>query len=928
MKQNKQNSLIGFFYESTKSIYMKALALCAILPFGLNAQQTYTFTNGAASGSVGPTQAQVNTAYFGTNLAGAVTINTLGIQQWTVPYSGGYRIKALGAQGGVSWGYGASMQGDFTLTAGSVLNIVVGQAGGSANASHGSGGGGSYVAVTGATVPLVVAGGGGGRGASSGTTIDATSHGATVTAGQSPPSGGPGGVGGGGGAAGASTTGGTSVTPGGASPSSVWASGGGGFYTNGGACNTGSSPGGRSYLNLCLGGDQAPTAGNTAGGFGGAGGNGDRGAGGGGYSGGGAGTSNSEGGGGGGSFNSGANQSNIGGFNTGMGRVLITELCNITLNASTPTPSAPAICSGSSVTLTTNAASGYTWSTGNTTNTSIVVSPATTTTYSVAGTSTANCFATNFITVTVSPGVPVLSIASSTTNLCLGKSATLTASGALTYTWTGGVTNGLGFAPAATGSYTVSGQNGCGISTAVASITVAPLPVTAIVTPTSVCAGSTATLNAASAVTGYTWSPGPLIGGNVVVGPVATTVYTVVASDGTCSGVAFVTLATKPIPTLAVVANSTLVCQGSPVTLTASGAVSYTWSNPANVTGAVITANPSGPTLYQVVGSNSLGCTAQQSQIVLTNPSPTVSISTNKSILCVGDVANLLAGGSGATSYAWTNGPATTGYTVNPTTSTVYSVVGTGLGCTTTQTINIAVILSNLSTVTSNTSICNGGSATLTASGANSYLWVGFVPGTSAVVTPTASTVYTVNAVTTASSISCPSSANISITVFNNPTVSIAATKTVMCKADSGPKLTASGALTYTWNNNATTSTLNVAPTITANTYSVIGTDGNGCVNSSLITIKVNTCTGINGIPANGKTLIVYPNPSNGEFTITGDSDIQLKIVNELGQEVDNIKLSSQNDYKVSLSHLANGIYFILGQNEDGTINQKIIVSK
>ena len=149
-----------------------------------------------------------------------------------------------------------------------------------------------------------------------------------------------------------------------------------------------------------------------------------------------------------------------------------------------------------------------------------------------------------------------------------------------------------------------------------------------------------------------------------------------------------------------------------------------------------------------------------------------------------------------------------------------------------------------------------------------------------------------------------------------------------MCKADSGPQLTASGASTYTWNTNATTATLNVLPTTTNNTFSVTGTDANGCTNGNFITIKVNLCTGINGVLANSAAIMVYPNPSNGEFTITGDSDITLKIVNELGQEVSSLKLSTQNDHKVSVSNLANGIYFIVGQNENGSVNQKIIVSK
>ncbi len=901
-----------------------------LLPAFTFAQQTYTFTTCGATGRYGPTQVQANTAYLTTNLNGSVTIVSGGIQTWTVPVTGNYEITTTGASGGCDGqaygGRGAQMRGTFSLTAGAVLKILVGQKGGDGynygTGSDGGGGGGGSFVTTLANTPLIIGGGGGGKPDPIPTPYPTQMDAVLTTTG---------------GNTNATLGGGTAGNGGNNGITNGPAAGGGGLLTNGVA--SGGSTGGLAFIN---GGDGGADMGSTyAGGVGGYGGGGggwhnslDRCGGGGGYSGGQGGTWTPittdmlGAGGGGASYNSGISQVNTASLGLGQGTVTIRSLCFISLSASTTNSLAPAICSGTSLTLTTNAASSYTWSTGNTTNNSIVVTPATTTTYSVAGTSTANCFAVNYITVTVSPGVPVLSIASSSNNLCLGKSATLTASGALTYTWTGGITNGVGFIPLTTTNYTVSGQNGCGISTAVTSITVAPLPVTAIVTPTTMCAGSTATLNAASAVTGYTWFPGPLIGGSVVVGPVATTVYTVVASDGTCSGTAFVNLPTLPVPTLAVVASSTLVCEGSPVTLTASGAASYSWTTPANTTGSVITVNPNGPTLYQVVGTNAVGCTSPQSQIVLTNSSPTVNITTNKTIACPGDAVNLLAGGSGATSYAWTNGPGTAAYNVNPAFTTAYVVTGTGLGCTTSKTITIAVVNASVNAVTSNTGICNGGSATLTASGANSYLWVGFVPGASAIVTPTASTMYTVNAVTTASSISCPSSANINITVFSNPTVSIAATKTVMCKPDSGPKLTASGAVTYTWSNNATTSTVNVAPTITASTYTVTGTDANGCVNSSVITIKVNTCTGINGIAVNDKALVVYPNPSNGEFTITGDSDITLKIVNELGQEVSNIKLSAQNDYKVSVTNLANGIYFIVGQNENGAVNQKIVVSK
>ncbi|SVA23674.1 uncharacterized protein METZ01_LOCUS76528, partial [marine metagenome] len=147
--------------------YFFIMLAAVLLPSIALAQNTVTFTNAAATGRYGPTQAQVNTAYDGTILDDAVTINTQGIQEWTVPATGTYTIEAWGAMGGVgngsAAGLGARMRSDFTLTQGTVLKILVGQQpAATGSKGYGSGGGGGTFVVTGTSTAKIIAGGGGG----------------------------------------------------------------------------------------------------------------------------------------------------------------------------------------------------------------------------------------------------------------------------------------------------------------------------------------------------------------------------------------------------------------------------------------------------------------------------------------------------------------------------------------------------------------------------------------------------------------------------------------------------------------------------------------------------------------------------------------------------------------------------------------------
>ncbi len=285
--------------------------------------------------------------------------------------------------------------------------------------------------------------------------------------------------------------------------------------------------------------------------------------------------------------------------------VTVNPLPNTTANASSS-----AICQGQSVTLNGGGASTYNWSGG--VSNGAPFTPTNTATYTVTGTNTFNCSATAAVSVTVN-SLPTVTATASSNSVCTGNTVTLTGGGASTYTWSGGVTDGVSFIPASTQSYTVSGidANGCSGSASVNVNVGSTLVITANASPAAtLCAGGTVTLTGSGANANYAWSGG--VSNNVSFNPNTSGSYTVTATDAnSCTGTATISLVVNSLPsvTAAVTPNDT-VCQGSTVTLTGSGASTYTWSNGvANASSFVLNSSDE----YNVTGTDANGCTATAS---------------------------------------------------------------------------------------------------------------------------------------------------------------------------------------------------------------------------------------------------------------------------------------------------------------------------
>jgi hypothetical protein len=202
------------------------------------------------------------------------------------------------------------------------------------------------------------------------------------------------------------------------------------------------------------------------------------------------------------------------------------------------TASSTSVCSGQSVTITASGSgSSYSWSDGILNGVSFT--PSTTTTYTVTGTS-GGCTATATQTITVGSAIPSVVANTSASMVCAGQPITLTGSGAVTYVWTGGVTNAVAFTPVSTTTYTVTGTTAGCSNTATQTITVNPVPtVTANASSTNLCPGQSVILTGGGAAS-YSWTSSVVDGVSFV--PTSTTTYTVTGTTASCSNAATVTV--------------------------------------------------------------------------------------------------------------------------------------------------------------------------------------------------------------------------------------------------------------------------------------------------------------------------------------------------------------------------------------------------
>lgn len=197
------------------------------------------------------------------------------------------------------------------------------------------------------------------------------------------------------------------------------------------------------------------------------------------------------------------------------------------------------ICLGSTVTLTALGNGTYTWSTLSNSNV-IVDSPSLTTTYSVLSSNSFNCLNSASIAITVNSFTPGIS---SSTSICLGSQAAITASGGAvnSYTWSNGITffNVINVTPTVTTTYSVeaySSSNNCLGSNSITINVLQNPTVTASASRSVMCRNESNTITAIGAST-YSWSSSETTN-SIVINPTTASVlvYTVMGTaSNNCS---------------------------------------------------------------------------------------------------------------------------------------------------------------------------------------------------------------------------------------------------------------------------------------------------------------------------------------------------------------------------------------------------------
>ena len=546
------------------------------------------------------------------------------------------------------------------------------------------------------------------------------------------------------------------------------------------------------------------------------------------------------------------------------------------------------------------------------------VFPTTNTTYSLVSVTDANgCSATlsGSATATVLPAPTA--IAGSNSPVCTGDNLELTASGGVSYFWSGPnayfsllqnpIIPNVTEVNAGTYTVVVTGANLCTASASTLVVVYPPIPEPAgeITGPVSLCQGTNNVVYSTPVIlnaTSYAWT---VPAGFDIISGQGTTSITVNINNSAVSGNVSVygtngcgngdasnlAVTVNPIPAVSIGSNSP-VCEGTTLNLNASGGATYSWTGPNGFTSGQqnpvipnVTALAAG--VYTVTVTSAQNCvnTGNTQVVVLAAPPATAG---SNSPICAGSTLTLTSGGG--TSYSWSGPNGFLSNLQNPfifnatvAASGVYTVTVTNAqNCSKTATATVVVNPSPNATAGSNSPVCEGNPLNLTADGGVSYSWTGPNGFTSNIRIPTIPLTTMLNAglytvVVTAAN-QCSAIANTNVAILPKPTVEVSNNGPVCEGMDL--ELFASGGVSYSWTGPAgfTTNVQNPvitgATTANSGTYNVSVTGANGCVNtgSTLATvytqptanaggdqnIPIGTSTTLQGLASGGSGSFTY----------------------------------------------------------------------
>lgn len=428
--------------------------------------------------------------------------------------------------------------------------------------------------------------------------------------------------------------------------------------------------------------------------------------------------------------------------------------------------------------------------------------------------------------------------------ICSGDSATLNVTGATTYSWT--ATPAYAFAdstnsvqvvfPAVNTIFTITGTMGTCTQTINHSLTVGANPVAFINPIAPVCSCGVVTLDGTGSTPGmtYLWTsqngssivaPGNIVtNGTVCVNDSIT--LTVTDPSTSCKNSVKEAAVSRPKPVSKANVTPPLICNGVATAINLDGSLSdpgmtYAWTSN---TGAVITdstqmsttSNVSAATIFSLTVTDAFGCDSTSSSTVNIYPPPTFAA--NPPFLCTSDpVLQSTLTVSGATpgsTFTWTAIPGCVVPNSAITESQVFDFGTCGTGvynfdvtvndigttCITNLSQIVTVVSGVVLTVSNDTTFCEGGVATLTASGANSFLWS----------TGDTTNSITLSGLTAASSPyqyivigtigGCVNSDTIIVTVNPIPNTAIVSADTSVCENDPAVIYSVTpGGANYTW---------------------------------------------------------------------------------------------------------------------------------